>query len=158
MRMRRRKEKTLLEYRDNGEQGCVCMDILELKRHRLWVDYEELRERLSKAKASGKNYDRILNRIMKTGNKFRAIKEVIAEIQQAYKTVENMITIEINGVPFSRLSRESDYRRSCKGKVPYSERSVNRAAVEMAAKIGDPMEGYKCRHCQHWHVGHAVLW
>jgi hypothetical protein len=155
--MRNQKEKTLIRYRDIRETECLCIPILELKRQRLFDHYNCLKEQLANAKVAGKNFQRILVRVMKTGNKLRAIKEAIEEIHQSYEILSKMITIEINGVSVSRLSRESDYRRSCKGKVAYSERSVEQAALEMAEKVGDSMEAYKCRHCQHYHVGHSVF-
>jgi hypothetical protein len=54
----------------------------------------------------------------------------------------------------------SDQRRSCLGKRPYlSEAEAARTARDikkrgkMAAFTG--LEPYKCRWCDHWHLGHG---
>lgn len=156
--MRTKKENALIRFKDESDERCVCLRILYLRKEKFHLAYNLLRERLSRAKVEGKHFTRILGQLMKTGNKLRAIKEVIEEIEQSIQVIDGMITIEIKGNLHSRLNRNSDYRRSCRGKVKYSERSVEQAAIEMTAKIGDQMESYKCRHCDGWHVGHSVMW
>jgi len=156
--MKHNKEKTLINFRDSElNSECVCLQILELKRERLKTRYDAYLQKLEKAKTDGKNYQKVLGYVMKTGNKMRAIKEAIEEIKKVYEILSGMIEIEINGTTFSRLSSHSDFKRSCKGKVPYSESASIQAAVEVSAKLGETMENYKCRHCEHWHIGHSIF-
>lgn len=155
--MNHKKEKLLIEYKQSAPSSCLCCQILELKRGRLFAHYEILRERLEKQKADNKNFQRTLAMILKTGNKLRAIKEAIREVKDTENKLANMFEVEINGKTFFRLNENSDRRRSCVKKVQYdSEQSAEIAVIEMEHRLDEDFEAYKCRHCEFWHVGHSV--
>lgn len=159
MRMQRKKETTLIKIKSGAEgMGCVCSHVLELKGERLLNAYSEAVERFRRAKPGSKNRDRGLAAVLKLGNKARAIKEALNEINITREILEQMIFVEIKGKSRPRLSSVSDYRRSCAGKVKYREESAKTAVVEIGDKYGDLLEAYDCRHCDGWHVGHAPSW
>ena len=154
--MKHQKHKILERYREHGE-GCLCMSLLWLRYDKLRAQSEYARERLSRMTVDSKNWNKQLGHVLKFGNKLKVIKDLIREIQTSHEIANKMVEVPIAGRTFYRISHYDDYRRSCKGKQPYSEGAVKIAAVEMAAKLDEPMEPYKCRHCQHWHVGHAIF-
>ncbi len=153
--MKRKKENLLINYKESPS-GCLCQKILELKREKLFQVYESLRKRVARQKAKGKIYERTLNNLLKIGNKMRAVKEAISEINDTYDKIEKMVEIEINEQTIFRLSHNSDRRRSCYKKVPHSKESAENTALEMIKRTGERLESYKCRHCEFWHVGHSV--
>lgn len=51
-----------------------------------------------------------------------------------------------------------DGASSCRSKVKYSEASAIRAKSRMQQRKKEPFEHYKCRHCDHWHIGHPRFW
>jgi len=53
-----------------------------------------------------------------------------------------------------RLAREAHRLRSCVGKI---KMAAWKAQLE-AARLGDGNEGYPCRYCRYWHVGHPPRW
>jgi len=59
---------------------------------------------------------------------------------------------------FEDLADKIDGQSSCIGKIKYSEKSANEAAVKMQQKKQEPFEAYKCRHCDGWHIGHPRFW
>jgi hypothetical protein len=56
-------------------------------------------------------------------------------------------------VKFS-ISIPSDKDVSCTDKVKYGHReTAEKAVVKMEKKGSKPLEAYKCRHCEGWHIG-----
>lgn len=156
-KMNHKKEKLLIGFKQSDDD-CICCHILKLKAERLFAEYEPLQEHIARRKAEGKDIDKPLGHLLKTGNKLRAIKEAIREIEHAKQCLEKMIEVEINGKTFYRLNKNSDRKRSCAKKIPYdSEESAQVAAKEVFDRIGDSMDAYKCRHCKFWHTGHSIL-
>ena len=44
----------------------------------------------------------------------------------------------------------------CEGKKKYTKKEAHIVASIMTMKLGELMEGYKCRQCKHYHVGHVT--
>jgi len=44
----------------------------------------------------------------------------------------------------------------CEGKKRYTKKEAHIVASIMTMKSGELMEGYKCRQCEHYHVGHVT--
>jgi hypothetical protein len=46
-------------------------------------------------------------------------------------------------------------RKSCKGKIAYSDKTKAIAAARsLFKKTGEYVQAYKCRYSDHWHCGH----
>lgn len=154
--MNYRKEKTLIQFKENKlDTKCICLNVLELKATRLKQEYEEAKEKFLSAKTDSIGKERKLNILKKLGNKYRAVKEVILEVKETWRILDEMVEIKSNDKSVFRLSFKSDCERSCKGKIKYREESAEKAKVEMEKKLNEAMDAYKCRHCDGYHVGHA---
>lgn len=49
----------------------------------------------------------------------------------------------------------ADRQSSCTGKMGWDRMGAEAAAVRMRDKTGQLFDAYPCRHCEHWHIGHA---
>lgn len=150
-------EKLLVAFKTSGSSDCICCHILKIKLERLRAEYEPLVEHIEKRKTNGEDYQKPLGYLQKTGNKLRAIKEALHEIENAKYLLDNLFKVEIKGKTFYRLNKNRDRRSSCGRKIKYSSMNdAQQAAIEIAERLGDEMEGYKCRHCDFFHVGHKI--
>ncbi len=138
-----------------GGSHCICLRLLEEKRDR---EYENLRGELRLRAKGSSSFKRTLIQILKTGNKLRAIKEVIAEIREVTEVaIPAMIPVEIAGRTTYRLSEDTDRRRSCAGKIAYqSEEEAKEAVIRMVEMTDKPFDDYRCRHCNARHIGHSA--
>lgn len=57
-----------------------------------------------------------------------------------------------------RYLRHSDKRRSCDGKIAFSDKKIATQAAGAAKDRGrvNSIRAYKCRHCPFWHIGKSV--
>lgn len=124
--------------RGSGGSHCICLRLLEEKRDRLYAEYENLRGELRLRAKGSSSFKRTLIQILKTGNKLRAIKEVIAEIREVTEVaIPAMIPVEIAGRTMYRLSEDTDRRRNCAGKIPYqTEEEAKEAVIRMMETSG----------------------
>jgi hypothetical protein len=52
------------------------------------------------------------------------------------------------------ISIPTDKDVSCTGKVKYGHRrTAEKVVVKMEKKGSKPLEAYKCRYCESWHIG-----
>jgi hypothetical protein len=70
------------------------------------------------------------------------------------------ITINNREVDLTNVFAEIDaidFVSSCKNKIKYGhQETAEKACVSMKRKKNLDLEPYQCRHCDGWHVGHAI--
>lgn len=151
-----RKERELGKFKaDNNPDKCLAVFVLKLRADKFSREYKAATDRLKTLKVKSAGWQKQLDHVRKLHNKMQAVMETLREIETIRVRQAEMIEVKINERRFFRFFA-TDYELSCKGKVPYSESAARQAAIETSEKFGAKMEDYKCRHCEWWHVGHAV--
>jgi len=153
---KKQKKRVLVAYKLEARHDCVCLELLALKYNRLFAEYRTLVGRLDKAKERGQPFNKILEKVQIKGNQVSILRGVLQEITAAYDVADRMITIEDDGIVLVRKNEKEDRRRSCLGKVQYSEEYARQCAAEMQKKRERPFDAYQCRYCDHWHIGHSI--
>jgi hypothetical protein len=152
-----RKEKLLAEHKDSGAP-CLCRQMMEYRRQKFFTEYQELRRIFQHQKANGKYCERTFGALQKAGNKYKALVELIREIDDAEAGIDKMFEVVINGTRFYRRNENEHIKRTCRRKVPYAGHELAlEALVEIQAKTSQHLEVYQCAYCGNWHVGHSVL-
>ena len=153
--MRKSKYAVLYQFKNGDAGNCLALVVLKYQQQRFRKKYYFYQEILQRKKVGSKGFEKALAKVRKTYSKAQVLMEIIAEIERLQKKIA-LVDIENFDDEF-KISKSSDYARSCKNKVKYSEGSAKQAALDVAEKLNEMMEHYKCRHCDGWHIGHALF-
>lgn len=146
----------LIEFKTEGEQTCICKNVMILKYERQYAHVQRLNEQLRRQETGSAKWERTLGTVRAQGNKLRALKEIMREITETERVVGSMVKVAINGIEVYRINPNDDRRRSCHRKNPHDTmKEAETAADEMTHRLGEYIEAYKCRHCDFFHTGHA---
>lgn len=152
--MEKRKVRKLIQFYE-GDEKCLTRAMLIFRRDRYHRLYEGLQEELKQRTPQSKGWKRTLRMLQKTHNKKRALKEVLQETDAIAKRKQENEAVDVRKL--FKFNESSDFVRSCKKKIKYRVKSANEAALEVSANLGEKLESYKCRHCDGWHIGHAIV-
>lgn len=153
--MNRNKERILIQHKAGAVDTCLCLSILKLKSEQLRREYELLVARLRTKHPDSKQFAALLPRVMRASNRNSVVRDIIREIETSNEILESLVPVEINGRTTYRRTVQDDFIRSCKGKVANTEKEASSIARDMSVRTNENLEPYKCRHCEHWHVGHS---